>query len=222
MNIIKEAIQKLRAHLGSDKIGVKLLESVTTIANDQRKRAAALEESSAADRKLARALRSKLDESENRIAVLEEELRRQTALREAAQSSERAMRAQIVEPEALESMESTVREHQFRALLKNAQRRFKKLPVSRVGSQGCLYLEDFVTKFAYDEFAGLGMALAACAVMNIPAPRLKTEQTLQKIITKKEWARDTDLARFIHWARDLIHVSPLEDRIYELQHLPKE
>lgn len=208
-----------------DQTGINLLDAVTTIANDQRKRVAALEESSAADRESAKTLRNKLDESHNQIAELTEELRRQTAMREAAQSSERAMRAQIVEPEAMEPMESPVREHQIMALLRNTQRRFKKLPVDRTGNRGYLYLEDFVKTFAYDEFAGLGMALAVCAVMNLPPPPLKAEQTLQKCVGRRKWNDKKDnpeIARFIHWFRDLIHVGSLEDRIYERENLPKE
>jgi hypothetical protein len=225
MNIIKDKIQKLRAHLGSDRIGINLLDAVTTIANDQRKRLASLEESSAADRDAAKALRTKAAELENQVAALKEELGRQTAMREAAQSSERAMRAQIVEPEALESMESSVREHQIMALLRNTQWRFKKLPVDRVGNRGSLYLEDFVKAFSYDEFAGLGMALAACAVMNFPVPPLKAEQTLRKCVGSRKWDDKKDspeMARFVHWFRDCIGSSPLEDRVYDHMNLPKE
>ena len=222
MNKLKEAIQRLRCHLGSDQLGIKLLEAVTMIANDQRKRVAALEESSAADRDLTKKLHNKLCQLETEVAGLREELSRESSMREAAQSRERAMREQIVKPEELESMESSVREHQIRALLRNTQRRFKKLPVDRVGSRGCLYLEDFVKRFSYDEFAGLGMCLAACALMNVPGPMVKAEQTLQKVIGHRKWDNDADLARFVHWFRDFIHASPLQTEIGNRMNLPKD
>lgn len=224
MNVLKVAIQNLRSHLGKDTIGLKLLEVVTAIANEQRKRVAALEESSVTNQEDAKAARAAMVELQIQVAKLSEDLERQSALCEAAKNRERSALAQVQHEEPLEPMNDRDLLRRIQSLNRNVQRRFKKLPIDRAGKRCCLYLEDFVKNHTYDEFAGLGMALSACVVMGFPFPKLVAEQTYRTIHRSRDYDPENDLvlARFVHWYRDFIYFDPVSDKIFSATELPKE
>lgn len=221
MNVLKEAIQKLRSHLCRDKIGIDLLDSVTLIANEQRKRNAALAAEAENDRAETGAMRLQVHELQTQVARLKEELSRQSALCAAAQHREQAALAQLSKPEEMETMSDAELERRIEALLRNTQRRFKKLPACK---NGRVYLEDLVPTYAYDEFAGLGMVMAVCAVMGCGIPALVAERSYKEIRRPKDYDPEMDviLARFVHWLRDAFGFTPMVDKVCNLMNLPRD
>lgn len=217
MNKLKSAIQELKDYLGSDRQGIALLDQITEIANAQRKRAASLEEAATASDANAKSLRSKLDAAELEIATLKGALCRESARLAASEERERVLVSHVkrlAEPDPEEATElNEMKDHRDRqvlTLLANVRRRFKKLPLIRYGKYGSLRVESFVKSFSYDEFAGLGMVMAACAIMNVPL-RIIAERPIKG----GERFNDGQMRKFVRWYRDAIVTSPVQSKIHD-------
>lgn len=211
MNKLKVAIQELREHLGADSQGRALLDEIAEIANVQRKRAAMLEDAAATSEAASKAMRSKLDTAESEVAALKNGLHREAANRTAAESREKTLLLQIkaqAEPEEVAQTTDDVHKSNVTVLLAKVRKRFKKLPTRKFGRYGGLIVEDFILKFSHDEFAGLGMAMSACAFMNLPVT-LRAE----RVVSGKTLS-DADSCGFIRWFRDAIHTTKTQDEMF--------
>jgi len=220
MNKLKVATKALHDYLGNDHRGISLLEELTEIANAQRKRISALEETAAGTGTTIDQLRRERDSAKAEAVAANEELRRETAKRIASESRERALRAKIQsETEAEEEYlaeDSTRRRSRVDnicRLLRNVRKRFKKLPAVGRNSHGALFTEDIIKSFSHNEFACLGMVAAACAMVNVPVPiRAEHPMTLDDFPSKQAW--ELEISGFVGWYREAIVTSKLDDAIY--------
>jgi multidrug efflux pump subunit AcrA (membrane-fusion protein) len=203
VNKLKVAVQDLRDHLGRDSRGLNLLDRLTAIANEQRTRCAAMEASAAASKAAAERLRRDLDDAQSKIVATQAERDRETSIRVAAESRARALAKQIadtaepVEEDA--ALQANDRRARVLALLSKVMGKFRKVPVRTYGTTGGLVVEEIVKRFAYDEFADLGMVMALCAIFRVPL-NLRSEAPMKP----GEEFTETQLARFIHWYGDAI------------------
>ena len=211
MNKLKVATTALRDYLGADARGVALLEAITEIANAQRKRIATLEESAAGTDATIADLRRERDSARNEAAALKEELHRESAKRAASESRERALAAQIkAQSEPAEpQLSDQQRAYQVASLLVRVRKRFKKLPVN----DGAVIVEDFIKSFSYDEFAGLGMVLAACPLVNFPLSICANKPLVLGKMLKEGEIKESQAAEFVHWFRDAMKSSNFDDAI---------
>lgn len=212
MNKLKAAIQELRDHLGSDLRGIRLLEQLTEIANDQRKRCAALEVAAINSQAAAETARTKLDAAELKIVELRQALDTEVARRVSAEGRERSMLSKVAamqetEPEEEVASVGSFRVRSVQKLVDGVRRRYKKMPGS-AQDRGIL-VDDFVKSFTYDEYAGLGMVVSACAFMNFPF----TVRAARTMRDEKGW-KEEQTAKFVSWFRSRVYASPLEDRVY--------
>lgn len=213
MNKLKVAVKALRDYLGADRRGIALLDEIVEIANDQRKRVAAMEESAVVSDATINQLRQECAVANRELESVKQELHREAAKRSAAEARHGILLAQI-ESQA-ETGEATTEPQGDRvlALLKQVRKRFKKLPVLGKSSGG-LVVEDFIKAYSYDEFAGLGMTLAACALVNLPLKmRAERPVRLGNLVDDGK-ATEAEAARFVHWFRDAISTSKVQDEIY--------
>lgn len=200
VNALKVAINDLRTYLGADKKGCELLSEVDRLATAQRKRAASLEDAAAASAEFTKTMRPKIDALESEVASLRAALSREAARRSASETRERALLAQLTpETNPDEAAElNEVADDNLCTLLTKVRHRFKKLPHRKWSG---VVVEDFIKDFSYDEFAGLGMAMAACALCNVPLT-LRSERPLGRSLDEKH------KERFFRWFRDAIAPEP--------------
>lgn len=195
MNKLKVATQALREYLGADEQGIRLLGEITSIANEQRKRNALLESSSLELSALVESLRSEAAKAKNDALAAREELRSQSSRLSAAEAREVLLGTEIenlrraLEPQPELNLAQVDR---FTQLMSQVKRRFSKLPPP---SQ--LELEDLVHSYSHDQFAGLGMVVALCAIMDVPV-RIKSRHVMRDA---KGWAEapDNHKGTFVRW-----------------------
>lgn len=215
MNKAKVAVQTLREYLGRDARGVELLEQLAEIVNGQRKRIAALERSASETDASNSRLQKEAATARQEADASKAELHREAARRDSAESRAKALQAQLAalaEPE-LEPIDA--KRSPVWMLMRSVMKRFKKLPVQRYGTAGGgVMTEDFIKSFSYDEFAGLGMALAAQAFFTGKAVlqvykthRQRVDEGTEKVLEEEEWGP------FIRWLRDAFGRDKLGDDI---------
>lgn len=203
MNKLKVAVEALRDHLARDERGVNLLEQLTTIANEQRKRAAALERESANAVEAAGKLQRAVTDALAKIDSLKAAVNRERDKRVSAEARERLATAALQPPDEEPSSEDTTHDSRVLSLIKKVQRRFNKLPVRSFGRVGNLVVEDIIKSFSYSEFADLGMVMAACALVKMPVS-IRAENP----IVLGELANITQQAKFVHWFSTAIQREP--------------
>ena len=217
MNRLKEAAKSLQTHLGTDTQGLRLLEKMTNIANEQRKQAsAAAIEVEELKQKAARA-KELLDQATAEIETLTAELRRQQDLRRATEAREKKLSAKNAEllaelhpvEEPIDAVDRAVfPTAKVVALLKELRRRFKEMPCE-AGSYG-IRVETIVKNYSHDEFASLGMLVAGAALMNLPiSVRARITAADSRV---KDW-KEEYTQKYVFWSRKSFKTSALERKV---------
>lgn len=187
MNVLKEAAQDLRDYLGNDERGKNLLAKVIQIANDQRTKLKAMEESNAAYVAKNTMLSDSLTKNEGILSSVRQELEKEKSLKRSAEYREKAMSdevdrlkqelkserdAQAGHVEIRESDEKKVLA--FKALLKEVKRHFRKAPCidkivrAKDRDYSLLYIEGLLSRRSNAAFTAIGMLSTVCAMMNMP------------------------------------------------------
>lgn len=209
MNVLKIAVQDLRDYLGADERGVKLLEKVVTIANDQRKRIQALEVNAIAAADHLERARALLVTTERELQLNRQEWEREKSAQLTASCREAALTAEInrlknnLDPldDSSEKDDAGLgKEARFyRRLFKEVRRRFRNMaslhPEGEPQGTNIRFVEDVVPSFSVNRFASLGMLVAIWAIVGMPLV-VKTKRLMRDIPGLDK----SDSKRFIIWS----------------------
>lgn len=220
MNKLKVSLQALREHLGLDRQGCRLLEQVTEIANDQRKRLALLEKEAAESRAALAMALSETKELQQQNDSLRRDLNSERSRRESMEWNLKAANEKLALLEADDTItgeeDDKPQAHAaiIKRLLKDVKTRFPKHIPGTMTDGRVFVIEDFVKTYSHTEFASLGMIVTLCSAM---LGRLTVK-------TKTEWGKVPGvvsheiMGQFFQWFSNRIYVDENSIREKIAQH----